>query len=384
MGITQRIDHFYHVYANGDWQPPVQEHIQSLQQSGLLQNIEHMYVGYVGDDKRIQEVETFIDSQLPTITINKSKKGWEQETMRKIPQYLSNNPVLYTHTKGASDPSPINVAWRRSMTKECVIKWERALCTLDKHDIAGCHWVSSADLKWFFGGTFWWATAEYLKTLPEIRNENRWQAEHWIGLNSKVRVFDLKPGHPGNIPLNTDWRTVKKLAEVYNKYSCPGGWGDKGTAHNYIPTYEKYIERTEGVTVLEIGVMRGHSIKMWNEYFTNSKIIGIDISLENLEFELDNVFICDGTKAHTVKSMFPNTTFDYVIDDGSHRIEDQLASIDVFLPLMNAGGAYFIEDIAGDEPLGKIKEKLKGRNYTVIDGRGPDRPMDEIMVIVHC
>jgi hypothetical protein len=65
-------------------------------------------------------------------------------------------------------------------------------------------------------------------------------------------------------------------------------------------------------------------------------------------------------------------------------VQDQLASIDVFLPRMNPGGQYFIEDIAGDEPLMLIERKLQGKDYTVVDGRGPSRPMDEIMVVVHC
>lgn len=177
---------------------------------------------------------------------------------------------------------------------------------------------------------------------------------------------------------------MSRLADIYSNYSYPGGWGDKGTAHNYLPTYEKYMTETDDVTVLEIGVMRGHSIKMWNEYFTNSKVVGIDITLVNLEFELDNVFKCDGTNAAAVDALFPGWTFDYVIDDGSHFLADQLASIDVFLPRMNPGGVYFIEDIAGLDALTAIEKRLDGYHYTVVDGRGPGRPMDEIMVVLHC
>jgi hypothetical protein len=177
---------------------------------------------------------------------------------------------------------------------------------------------------------------------------------------------------------------MSRLKKIYSNYSYPGGWGDKGTAHNYLPTYEKYMDRTDGVTVLEIGVMRGHSIAMWNEFFTNSRVVGLDITLLNIEFELDNVFKCDATNAAAVDALLPGWTFDYVIDDGSHFVQDQLASIDVFLPRMNPGGQYFIEDIAGDEPLMLIERKLQGKDYTVVDGRGPSRPMDEIMVVVHC
>jgi hypothetical protein len=201
------IDHFYHVYAGGQWEQPVEEHLQALYQSGLAEHIEHMYVGYVGPIDRIAAAEKAITNAVPCTTITRSATGWEQETMGLIPHYLSGNPVMYAHTKGSSDPSPINIAWRRSMTIECILNWPRALDALQSYDIAGCHWLMAADMKWFFGGTYWWATSDYLRTLPAIGNENRFQAEHWVGLNPEVKVFDLKPGHPGNIPLDTDWRT---------------------------------------------------------------------------------------------------------------------------------------------------------------------------------
>ena len=201
------IDHFYHVYAAGQWREPVEEHLLALHQSGVAGHLHRMYVGYVGSEDQIAEAEDFIQSQIASVTVARSPSGWEQETMGLIPEYITDLPVLYAHTKGASDPSPINIAWRRSMTKECIINWRRCLVALDDHDIAGCHWLQAADSKWFFGGTFWWATADYLRTLPQIGLENRFQAEHWIGLNPNVKQFDLKPGHPGMIPFDTDWRT---------------------------------------------------------------------------------------------------------------------------------------------------------------------------------
>lgn len=175
---------------------------------------------------------------------------------------------------------------------------------------------------------------------------------------------------------------MSTLQKIYSKYSHPGGWGDKGTAHNYIPTYEKHMTRTDGITLVEVGVMRGHSIKMWNEYFTNSKIVGLDISLKNLEFELDNVYECDGTDPRALDRCLPGWTFDYAIDDGSHFVKDQLSFIDVFLPRMNSNGVLFIEDIAGDGALAAIESRLSSSNYLVVDGRQEGRPEDEIMVVV--
>lgn len=174
------------------------------------------------------------------------------------------------------------------------------------------------------------------------------------------------------------------LAEVYQDYSAPAGWGDKGTAHDYLPIYEREMNRTHGVTLLEIGVYAGHSIAMWDEYLTDSTVIGIDIDLSHLEMAHDLVRHCDGTNADDVAALLPGVTYDYVIDDGSHTVWDQLASLNVFLPLMNPDGRYFIEDITGDQALGALASHLDALGYTfdVYDGRGPGRQPDEIMLTV--
>jgi hypothetical protein len=177
---------------------------------------------------------------------------------------------------------------------------------------------------------------------------------------------------------------MSRLTEVYAKHSAPYNFGDKGTAHDYLPTYERFMDRTEGVTLLEIGVLFGHSIAMWEEYLTDSTVIGLDVDISQLWFLPERVYQCDGTDAAAVEALLPDMTFDYVVDDGSHRWWDQIMSFDVFAPLMNPGGRYFIEDIAGDDALRYITGHLDelDMDYEVYDGRGPDRQPDEIMVTI--
>lgn len=174
------------------------------------------------------------------------------------------------------------------------------------------------------------------------------------------------------------------LTDIYPAYSAPAGWGDKGTAHDYLPTYEREMTRTHGVTLLEIGVYAGHSIAMWDAWLTDSTVIGLDIDLSRVAFTGLDVRLCDATDPAAVAATLPGMTFDYVIDDGSHTLADQLLSLSVFLPLMNPGGRYFIEDIVGDGALQAITANLDalGYEYDIYDGRGPDRQPDEIMVTV--
>jgi hypothetical protein len=178
---------------------------------------------------------------------------------------------------------------------------------------------------------------------------------------------------------------MKKLQEVYEKYADWTG-GDKGTNHSYIEVYEKEMSKTKGVSLLEIGVQFGHSIKMWQEYFENSWIGGIDITLKYLAFDgLDNVYLCDGTNEKEVNKSLKNRKFDYVIDDASHTLNDQTTSFDIFYPKLKKDGKYFIEDIENDNSLRKIKDHLKKQeisSFTVYDLRYVKNRFDDIMIVV--
>ena len=162
-----------------------------------------------------------------------------------------------------------------------------------------------------------------------------------------------------------------KLADVYAKYSYSGGWGDKGTAHSYIDIYEKEMSKTDDIDLLEIGVKRGHSIRMWEDYFTNSRIYGIDIDLSQLEFECSNVYRCNATSETQIYELFENSQFDYIVDDGSHRIQDQIGSFDILWPRIKSGGKYFIEDIDGEKAIQAISNYLRTKKieYTLFDNR---------------
>lgn len=78
---------------------------------------------------------------------------------------------------------------------------------LKSNDVVGSHWVEEPEKnRKFFGGTYWWANAGYLLSLPPVGEETRFHAEYWIGEGQDPKIYDLKPGHPGLIPLDTDWR----------------------------------------------------------------------------------------------------------------------------------------------------------------------------------
>ena len=162
------------------------------------------------------------------------------------------------------------------------------------------------------------------------------------------------------------------LHDAYKNYMAPYGWGDKGTCHSYIDIYEKEMTKKSNIDILEIGVKYGHSIKMWQDYFTDSNVYGIDIDLSIVQFnDLQNVYVCNATSQQQIDSIFNDKKFDYVVDDGSHIIEEQIKAFNILWPRIKKGGKYFIEDIDGQNAIDRITNHLNknGIEFVLFDNR---------------
>jgi len=162
---------------------------------------------------------------------------------------------------------------------------------------------------------------------------------------------------------------------------------DKGTSHNYIPIYERYMKKLSSINLLEIGIAEGYSIRMWNEYFDDSNIYGCDHNLSQLHFSLNNVFEIDSTNKDQARNILNDIKFDYIIDDGDHRASTQIKTLDCMWPYLKDDGIYFIEDIENDHSLSQIIEYVGNfdnsvKKHHVYDGRQETGQWDEIMVII--
>ena len=193
-----KLAHFYHVYADGDWQLPVTEHLEALTLSGLLDELTDFFVGIVG----APENRKLVREALPAVVVAESDEGWEQLTLQNLHNYSKQNEanILYAHTKGSYQVDELRRLWRVAMTHDTVTKWRECLKYLDEVQVAGPFWLQSAmsehsEHGHFFGGNFWWARSSYLRTLEPVRTEHRFQAEGWIGLG-KPTVKNLREGLP--------------------------------------------------------------------------------------------------------------------------------------------------------------------------------------------
>ncbi len=147
---------------------------------------------------------------------------------------------------------------------------------------------------------------------------------------------------------------MKRLTELANKYQT-----DKGTefaeAHGFTEFYEPYwlnYMDKEDLTILEIGVYWGSSLKMINEFFNGKcEIYGIDINFSDCcEFDEENihVHVCNQGSEKSIKKFLKDIgekKFDIIIDDGSHEYSDQMTSLYYFKDYVKEGGIYIIEDL---------------------------------------
>ena len=124
---------------------------------------------------------------------------------------------------------------------------------------------------------------------------------------------------------------------------------DKITHHGYDRFYPLFLDNMRDISgaILEIGIEKHHSLKMWLEYFPHAFIYGLDIGVE-LEEERVRVFKADQSSNADLVSVLNmiNRPVHFVIDDGSHIPEHQISTFNFFFRfLLEPGGVYIVEDI---------------------------------------
>ncbi|SRR5260221_2640674 len=128
----------------------------------------------------------------------------------------------------------------------------------------------------------------------------------------------------------------------------------QGYPHRYLPFYEQFLAplRYEPLTLLEFGVERGASLKMWRDYFLKARIIGVD---KNPVFDV-------GERIEVVQSNQHNREdlerisgkygmFDIVIDDAGHDPDAQIFCFEYMVQQVKPGGFYILEDVAENEKV---------------------------------
>jgi len=164
------------------------------------------------------------------------------------------------------------------------------------------------------------------------------------------------PKASGLLPAElTEKVTVKKAQDAPDNelYKIFAAGADVHKWYHYFDIYTRHLSqyRDRPIRMLEIGVFRGGSLKMWKQYFhPESTIVGIDIdeSCQAHELADQNIFVRIGSQADPNFLAQVNREFgpfDIILDDGSHKTSHMITSFGaLFRSALKDGGCYMLED----------------------------------------
>ena len=136
--------------------------------------------------------------------------------------------------------------------------------------------------------------------------------------------------------------------------------------HHYFEIYDRHFSRfrNQEIVVVEVGVFHGGSLQMWKNYFGQKAVIyGIDVDPRAKVLEEENIRVLIGSQSdrsflRKLKSELP--AIDIFIDDGGHRMQQQIITFEEIFDKVQPNGVYVCEDLL--------------TSYQLIYGGGHRRP----------
>lgn len=176
------------------------------------------------------------------------------------------------------------------------------------------------------------------------------------------------------------------LVELQNKHNFNT---DKNTRHSYLKHYDElfYPFQNKHIKLLEMGILCGGSLMLWNKYFSNCNLFGVDIDINNIEYDdlwnYSNTVIIPKNFDTVSDDFLGDIKFDIIIDDGSHTIPHQEKALNLFKNKLTDGGILIIEDISSYYPaynyFTKYIKNIEG--CSLLDLRHENGIEDNILLI---
>ena len=153
------------------------------------------------------------------------------------------------------------------------------------------------------------------------------------------------------------------MPETLDEIGLKYGTDKASSHHNYLNFYESFMAgyRDRPITLLEIGVYQGASLRTWREYFSKAKIVGVDIQVNCLQFEADRIKIelaDQSNLEHLAMLAVAHGPFDVIVEDGSHFWEHQVTTLRGLFPHLKSGGVYVVEDLQTN--YGALQSQYRG------------------------
>ena len=118
--------------------------------------------------------------------------------------------------------------------------------------------------------------------------------------------------------------------------------------HNYLRKYESFLERfrSRPLRLLELGIFKGASLQMWQEYFPQAEIFGVDIEEHCSQYADERIHILQEDLSNTdAVSRLKDIRPQIIIDDASHMTSHQILALFTLFDVLPSGGIYILEDL---------------------------------------
>lgn len=186
--------------------------------------------------------------------------------------------------------------------------------------------------------------------------------DHLMSKDERGMVGSL---HPGVVYEDCGLTLPPRLDALGVKY----GTDKSSLDHHYLDWYDEYfwLHRHEALTLLEIGVWEGASLRMWREYFPSATVVGVDkhdrdVRIDGVQMafsEQDNPYLAEDLRNRYGK-------LDIIIDDASHVSSKTIGTFKNLFPILAPGGIYVIED---------LQTSYDQKNYGLTEASpDPERP----------
>jgi hypothetical protein len=177
---------FYHVTLIGRYQEITDKILSRVYSSNAIHHLENIFITTLGEGT----LNISPDEKIKII-YNGKKDEWEHPSMLAIREFALTHPdynILYTQSAGVSHPPTPYLEDRMEYLLYFNIElYASAIEHLKQHDTYGVDFSNIPTPH--YSGNFWWATSNYLKTLPKVTDlpmtfgpitSDRHRSEFWV------------------------------------------------------------------------------------------------------------------------------------------------------------------------------------------------------------
>lgn len=185
---------YFHICQIEGWQRSFDLIYNSLLESGLYEASDEIRIGIVNNEGRVIPDERLNNTKFNIVYVGICKE-YERPTLLHM-RLRSKNETCnywYLHSKGLrhfnTEKEASVLTWIDIMLYWNCYKWNEINKILDNYDTYGCLYLANNPsknrfFKSHYSGNFWWATSNYIKSLPDTIGTSYIDPETWILLNN--------------------------------------------------------------------------------------------------------------------------------------------------------------------------------------------------------